>query len=236
MDGQNLKDKLLSAKVVFADLAQRMEITPQTLNSCFNVKDVRSNTLERIAGALNVPMSFFYPEEGTHSTSINNSNVITGGTNTHINMSVSTQTDTDIEEAEVIEEFETAPIIPSTWLKRTDFDVMQMTEDQWENLSHSRVAIAGTPIDAWYVMPDNSMSSDYLKGDKVGLSRQPTKKIIPGCVYGIDTNTHGMLIRMLYEANGGYRAQAINNDIFPDFFISEEETISLSKVIVLVRL
>lgn len=235
MNGQNLKEKLLSAKVVFADLAQRMEIKPQTLNSFFNVQDVRSNTLERIAGALNLPMSFFYPEEGTHSTSIN-SNVITGGTNTHINMSVSTQPASDVEEAEVVEDFETAPIIPSVWVKRHDFDIMRMTEEKWDILEHSKVAISGTLIDAWYMMPDNSMAPLYLKGDKVGLALQPTKKIVPGCIYGIDTSTHGMLVRKLFEAENGYRAHAIDEQGFPDFFIAYDETFTLSRVIVLVRL
>lgn len=176
------------------------------------------------------------PMLNTPTSPINNSNVITGGTNTNVKMSVNTKQRADVEEAEVIEEFETAPIIPSVWVKRHDFDIMRMTEEQWDNLEHSKVAISGTLIDAWYMMPDNSMAPLYLKGDKVGLALQPTKKIVPGCIYGIDTSTHGMLVRKLFEAENGYRAHAIDEQGFPDFFIAYDETFTLSRVIVLVRL
>lgn len=60
MTGQCLKEKILLAKVPLSVIAERLGITAQSLNSCFKGKDVRSNTIERIAEVLDVDMSFFY--------------------------------------------------------------------------------------------------------------------------------------------------------------------------------
>lgn len=67
MDGQRLKEKVLLAKVPLSTIAERMGITAQSLNSCFKGKDVRSNTIERIADALGVSMSFFYPADSNNT-------------------------------------------------------------------------------------------------------------------------------------------------------------------------
>lgn len=162
-------------------------------------------------------------------------NVINGNNNSNISQTINTSSE-EIEDADVIDESDTAPIIPSVWVKRQDLDIMRMAEEQWDTLEHSKVAIKDTPLDAWYLMPDNSMSPFYLKGDKIGLSLQKSKKIVPGCIYGIDTNTHGMLIRKLYEVEGGYRAHSYNSEEFPDFIIADEETMSVSRVIIQVRI
>lgn len=167
-------------------------------------------------------------EESTNI--INNSKVINGNNNSNTSSG-------EVEDAEVVdEETETAPIIPSAWVRRPDLDIMRKTEEQWDNLEHSKVLLKELPLDAWYLMPDSSMAPFYLKGDKIGLIRQKTKKIVPGCIYGIDTSTHGMLIRKLYEVEGGYRAHAYNSEEFPDFAISDDETISVSRVVIQVRI
>lgn len=85
MTGQCLKEKILLAKVPLSVIAERLGITAQSLNSCFKGKDVRSNTIERIAEVLDVDMSFFYPMEGG-STSIasGNGNVAVTGNNNDV--------------------------------------------------------------------------------------------------------------------------------------------------------
>lgn len=65
MNGKELKEKILAAKVPLNEIAGRLGITAQSLNSCFKGKDVRSNTIERIAEVLGVKMSFFYPMDGS---------------------------------------------------------------------------------------------------------------------------------------------------------------------------
>lgn len=96
MTGQELRDKLLVANVPFNEIADRLGVTAQSLNSCFKVKDVRSNTIERIAEAIGVNMSFFYPMEngsvvatGNGNVAIKGNNNITGNNNVAGNVTMS---------------------------------------------------------------------------------------------------------------------------------------------------
>lgn len=67
MNGQTLKEKLQTRNISFADLAEKLGIAAQSLNSCFKVQDVGSNRIEKIAQVLELPMSFFYPSEGNNA-------------------------------------------------------------------------------------------------------------------------------------------------------------------------
>lgn len=67
MNGQTLKQKLQTKNISFADLAEKLGIAAQSLNSCFKVQDVGSNRIEQIAQVLELPMSFFYPSEGNNA-------------------------------------------------------------------------------------------------------------------------------------------------------------------------
>lgn len=158
---------------------------------------------------------------------------INGGTNTNFNMNINQDSNKTevVEEAEVVEDFETAPVIPSVWAKRTNFDIVEAIEERSGELEKSRVAVAGTQIDAWHIITDNSMFPYFYKGDKVALAIAPTKKIMPGCMYGLDTIPHGLIVRTLFETENGYRAHAYNSDEYPDFILAEEDVQNILRVI-----
>ena len=75
MNGQTLKKKLQTKNISFADLAEKLGIAAQSLNSCFKVQDVGSNRIEQIAQVLELPMSFFYPSEGNNAVASGNNSV-----------------------------------------------------------------------------------------------------------------------------------------------------------------
>lgn len=81
MTGQELKEKVLLANVPFNVIAERLGITAQSLNSCFKGKDVRSNTIEKIANAIGVSMSFFYPSDSSAVASGDGSVAVSGNNN-----------------------------------------------------------------------------------------------------------------------------------------------------------
>lgn len=164
------------------------------------------------------------------TNNVNNSNVINGNNNSNISQTINTSSE-DVEEAEVVEDFETAPVIPSVWAKRTNFDIVEAIEERSGELEKSRVAVAGTQIDAWHIITDNSMFPYFYKGDKVALAIAPTKKIMPGCMYGLDTIPHGLIVRTLFETENGYRAHAYNSDEYPDFILAEEDVQNILRVI-----
>lgn len=80
MTGKELKEKIAQQNVSALAIAKKMGISPQALNSTFNAADVKSGTLERIADALGVKMSFFYPE-GNSAVASNGSVAVNGNNN-----------------------------------------------------------------------------------------------------------------------------------------------------------
>lgn len=85
MDGRHLKRKLLEAGTTQKDLATFLGITAQSLSSVLSAKDVKSGTIERIAKALNLPVSFFYDEIGNNAFANGDSSVaVSGNNNSHV--------------------------------------------------------------------------------------------------------------------------------------------------------
>lgn len=63
MDGRTLKRKLLEikdAQTTLNDIAEKMGIAPQNLQTWFAAADVKSGTIERLANILGVPPTAFY--------------------------------------------------------------------------------------------------------------------------------------------------------------------------------
>lgn len=60
MNGKVLKEQLKSTRYSLAEIAAKMGITPQTLNSIFNSADVKSGVLERLSSVLDLPLAYFY--------------------------------------------------------------------------------------------------------------------------------------------------------------------------------
>lgn len=65
MEGKEIKLRLVALKTTQKDLAERLGITAQSVSAILSAKDVRSGTIEKIAHALNIPVSYFYGEEST---------------------------------------------------------------------------------------------------------------------------------------------------------------------------
>lgn len=81
MTGQELKKKIAQQNISALAIAKKMGISPQALNSTFNAADVKSGTLERIAEALGVGMSFFYPADTQSAVANGDGSVAVTGNN-----------------------------------------------------------------------------------------------------------------------------------------------------------
>lgn len=84
MTGLELKAKLSETRFSMAEIARKMGIKSQDLNALFNVKDTKTGTIERLAIALDVPISYFYGESFNNVSSVsgNNNATATGNNNT----------------------------------------------------------------------------------------------------------------------------------------------------------
>lgn len=66
MTGKELKVKLTGCGYSQSEIARRLDMSQQSFNQSLLVNDVKSGLLERVAQAINVPMSFFYPMNESH--------------------------------------------------------------------------------------------------------------------------------------------------------------------------
>lgn len=60
MKGTELKEKLKTSRYSLSEIAGKMGISPQSLNSIFNSEDVKSGVLEKLSQALEMPIAYFY--------------------------------------------------------------------------------------------------------------------------------------------------------------------------------
>jgi transcriptional regulator with XRE-family HTH domain len=81
MTGKDLKERISRQGISALTIAKRLGISPQALNSTFNAADVKSGTLERIAEAIGVDMSFFYPMDGNSAVASGNGSMAVNGNN-----------------------------------------------------------------------------------------------------------------------------------------------------------
>lgn len=134
-------------------------------------------------------------------------------------------------------EFERAPIIPQNWAKKPNFDSFEAVQENLDKVEMSEVVVADLPISAWHRVTSNCMYPYCFAGDKIALTEIPDKKtVIPGDIYGIDTKSNGMIIRILFPVEGGYRAHAYNSMEYPDFVIPHTDVIRVFRKVGLFRI
>ncbi|MBD5414886.1 MAG: hypothetical protein HDR46_01235 [Bacteroides sp.] len=63
MTGSELKDILTSLDESLANVARRLDVTPQNLDSTLKTKDVKTGLIERLSKLYNKPVSFFFDEQ-----------------------------------------------------------------------------------------------------------------------------------------------------------------------------
>lgn len=134
-------------------------------------------------------------------------------------------------------ETEFAPVIPQNWAKRPDFDTYEAVLENIDKMEMSPVAVADLPINVWHRMTSNCMYPYCFAGDKIALTEIPDKNsIIPGDIYGVDTISNGLVVRILYPIENGYRAHAYNNAEYPDFIIPHTDIIRIFRKVGLFRI
>lgn len=70
MKGETIRQKIRLTGRRFTEIAEIMGITPQALNKILGSDDVKTGSLERIAEAMGVPVTYFYDENGNGNGSI----------------------------------------------------------------------------------------------------------------------------------------------------------------------
>lgn len=70
MTGVEVKEKLVSLGYKLTDIAQNMNITPQSLHKFLLTEDIKTGVLERIAKAIGKDILYFYDFEIKHTSNL----------------------------------------------------------------------------------------------------------------------------------------------------------------------
>ena len=81
MTGKELKTKLSACGVSQSEIARRLDMSQQSFNQSLIVNDVKSGLLARIASAIGVDMSFFYPMDSSSAVASGKGSVAVTGNN-----------------------------------------------------------------------------------------------------------------------------------------------------------
>ena len=81
MTGKELKDILYNHGVSQSEIAKKLGLSQQSFSQMLSSSDIKTSLLERIAGALGVTMSLFYPMDGSTVASGTGSVAVSGNNN-----------------------------------------------------------------------------------------------------------------------------------------------------------
>lgn len=63
MTGELLKTRILDIEPVLAEVARKMNMSPQLLNQALGAADIKTGFVEQLSAAFNKPISFFFGEK-----------------------------------------------------------------------------------------------------------------------------------------------------------------------------
>jgi hypothetical protein len=134
------------------------------------------------------------------------------------------------------EEVQAAPFVPESLAVRPGIDVVEELEKREGELELSPIRTE-MPITCWYRMIDDSLYPDYKLGENLALLAYPQgkEKPIPGKAYVVQTESNGMIPRILFPEGCDFKARSLNPDKYPDFTIERDDVVWIFKILFAVR-
>lgn len=128
-------------------------------------------------------------------------------------------------EVQVVEQ---PPFVPDSVVRKPEINVLEWVENEESDHSQSAFNIASILRRTKFViqMNNNAMAPDVFQGDYLFLKPFPEgAEIIDGEASGIETRSHGILFRFLYDAGDAILARPKNTRDFGDLRIPKDQII-----------
>lgn len=136
--------------------------------------------------------------------------------------------------SEEVCEVEEIPIIPKVACIEPNVDTLSYVKHN--DVTTSPIVHQFPTSDVWYPVFTDTMSPDYLPGDKVALFAYPKgeEEVLNNRAYVIDTKRNGTILCKLTKTDDGYIARYKNPE-YPNDFIKYSDVIRIYKVVGLIR-
>lgn len=175
---------------------------------------------------------------GTSAVTITGQNHV-GNVNTGIYNEAAKGNNTEDDEItdadfECIEEI---PVVPAAAVKAPGVDLMTYVEDNQQHIEQRKVVKGGVIADFIVRVKDVSLMPEYMPGDELYLKEiDITKGILNGNVYAVDTDSKGMVIRVLNDGGDHFVASSFNNNRFRDSIIQKDDVLRIYNITQLRRI
>lgn len=135
-----------------------------------------------------------------------------------------------------LEKSEEIPVIPADLYNEPEVDVYEYILDQETDMEPAVKQFPKT--DMYYRIKSRAMENYICSGDILALTAYPQgqERIVPGDPYVVDTNTNGLVTRLLYNHPDGFLARSHNPERYPDFVITREEILRIYRIVGLLRI
>ena len=135
-------------------------------------------------------------------------------------------------------EVEELPVIPANIVNAPDIDVYKYISDNYNDIETAPVVQQFPDSKAFYRIKTKAMEPSIYAGDMLSLAAYPKgfERIVPGNPYSVDTNTNGLITRLLYNHPDGFLARSYNPEKYPDFVIAREEINRIFRIVGLLRI
>ena len=129
---------------------------------------------------------------------------------------------------------EEIPIIPKVACIEPNVDTLSYVKHN--DVTTSPIVHQFPTSDVWYPVFTDTMSPEYLPGDKVALFAYPKgeEEVLNNRAYVIDTKRNGTILCKLTKTDEGYIARYKNPE-YPNDFIKYADVIRIYKVVGLIR-
>ena len=230
--GKFFIDRDLSQK----EVALAMGVSTSYINAILNNrKAIGKKVAEKLSNLYGLSASWLLTGEGEMlKSSVVNHNVVHGDANNSIvgdNNNVSMPRPNKYGDSPN-EERRWAPVIPQSYAHMPDFDIMGHITKQMTGGNIEKLYSGTANVDVWHYITDDALEPYYRRGDCLGLKayEKDDIRIIPGELYAVDTRRDGIIVRILYNTDGGdLLACCTNKPAYDDFVIPKTDVIRIFK-------
>ena len=230
--GKYFIDRGLSQK----DVAEAMNVSTSFINAILNNrKAIGKKVADKLSNLYGLSASWLLTGEGemlrnvtniTHNVVHGNANNSIVGDNNNVSMLPNKYGDSPSEERKW------APVIPQSYARMPDFDIMGHITKQMTGGDIEKLYSGTANIDVWHYISDDALEPYYRRGDCLGLKayEKGDLRIIPGELYAVDTKRDGLIVRILYNTESGdLLAKCTNKPAYDDFVIPRSDVIRIFK-------
>ena len=230
--GKFFIDRDLSQK----EVALAMGVSTSYINAILNNrKAIGKKVAEKLSNLYGLSASWLLTGEGEMlKSSVVNHNVVHGDANNSIvgdNNNVSMPRPNKYGDSPDVER-RWAPVIPQSYAHMPDFDIMGHITKQMMGGNIEKLYSGTANVDVWHYITDDALEPYYRRGDCLGLKayEKDDMRIIPGELYAVDTRRDGIIVRILYNTDGGdLLACCTNKPAYDDFVIPKTDVIRIFK-------